>query len=132
MRFGRTPSSRSHATGGDPHRVDDKLAVLDVTNRVTGARRRPAAQVWMFPPVHVDVTDAAALRRENDFVLADHEVNRPGVRIDAERSAAAEGARRARFLDDDVRLAGLMWLVVRVGRSARRASSAAPRLHVGG
>src|SRR5262245_45862102 len=99
---------------------------------VTGARRRPAAQVWMLATVHVDVSDAAALRREDDFVLADHEMNRPGVRIDAERSAAAEGARRARFLDDDVRLAGLMWLVVRVGRSARRASSAAPGLHVGG
>src|SRR5262245_64546197 len=99
---------------------------------MTGARRRPAAQVWMFPPVHVDVTDAAALRREDDFVLTDHEVNRPGIRIDAERSAAAEGAWRARLLDDDVRLAGLMWLVVDVGRSTRRACCAAPRLHVGG
>src|SRR5262245_38428286 len=132
MRFRRTPSAGSYPTGGNTHGVDDKLAVLGVTNRVTGARRRPAAQVWMLPPVHVDVTDAAALRREDDFVLADHEVNRPGVRIDAERSAAAERARRARFLDDDVRLAGLMWLVVRVRRSARRACSAAARLDVGG
>src|SRR6185369_10432553 len=104
----------------------------DVTNRVTGTRRRPAAQVWMLPPVQVDVTDAAALRREDDFVLADHEVNCPGVRIDAERAAAAEGTRRARFLDNDVRLAGRMGLVVRVGRSARRARSAAPGLHVSG
>src|SRR5690349_3346882 len=105
MGFRRTPSAGSHPTGGDTHGIDDKLAVLGMTDRVTGAGRRPSAQVRMLPPVHVDVTDAAALRRENDFVLADYEVNRPRVGIDAERPAAAEGARRARFLDDDVRLA---------------------------
>src|SRR5262245_60859057 len=32
MRFRRTPSAGGHPTGGDTHSVDDKLAVLDMTN----------------------------------------------------------------------------------------------------
>src|SRR3954465_11657754 len=99
MRLRRAPPARRHAAGGNAHRVDDELAVLDVSNRMSAAGRRPAAHIRMLASVHVDVTDAATLRRDDHFVLADDEMDAARIGVDAKRTSP-KGAGGTRLRHD--------------------------------
>src|SRR6188474_2886920 len=101
MRFRSAPPTSRHTARRNPHRVDDEFAVFDMADGVAAASWRPSADVRVFAAVHVDVSNTASLWRQDDLVFADDEVNRAGIRIDAQ-GTTAERSRRTRPRHDDV------------------------------